>query len=248
MKKLCLLLTTITIFIQPSFSATWEKITDKIYIDTENIQEENQYKREFWVKNLNINSEIFKEYEKIYNLPIGYTIIKKIINCQKQEITDKSINIYSPKNTKIDSYDINVKSLEWKSIISDSNEYKIYKYICAKEINNGREYVNSKENKYADNKKAPNFKKYMKYLEKEIKRNWYPPKVRKTKHAIILFNISKKGKLLDCKVYKSSGNKKYDNAAIEAVKKTAPFQPLPVGYKNESVTIQLRFDYNIWGK
>lgn len=36
-----------------------------------------------------------------------------------------------------------------------------------------------------------------------------------------------------------------DNAAIDALLKTAPFDPLPEGYNGKSIDIQFTFDYNV---
>ena len=41
--------------------------------------------------------------------------------------------------------------------------------------------------------------------------------------------------------------KKYYNAALNAVKLTAPFRPLPPEFKGNSVDIQFTFDYNVLG-
>jgi len=38
-----------------------------------------------------------------------------------------------------------------------------------------------------------------------------------------------------------------DAAAIEAVKASSPFEPLPKEYKGESIPIEFTFDYNIIG-
>lgn len=37
-----------------------------------------------------------------------------------------------------------------------------------------------------------------------------------------------------------------DNAAIEPLLKTAPFEPLPEDYNGKSIDIQFTFDYNVF--
>ena len=64
---------------------------------------------------------------------------------------------------------------------------------------------------------------------------------------MLLFKIAKDGRLLSCSVYKSSGLPNADKAAIEAVKLTAPFRPLPADFKGQSIDIQFTFDYNVFG-
>lgn len=89
------------------------------------------------------------------------------------------------------------------------------------------------------------YKDYMENLQKNIKKNWNPPLDRSSKRVVLLFKISKDGKLLDCKVHQSSGNEATDKAAIIAVKKTV-FEPLPKKDMRDSVDVQFTFDYNVF--
>ena len=95
--------------------------------------------------------------------------------------------------------------------------------------------------------KEPDFGPYMKELQRRIKMNWDPPKGNESKRVILLFSIARDGRLLNVKVHRSSGLSAADNAAIEAVKLTAPFRPLPPEFKGQSVDIQFTFDYNVFG-
>ena len=93
----------------------------------------------------------------------------------------------------------------------------------------------------------PDFGPYMRELQRRIKMNWDPPKGNDAKRVILLFKISKSGRLLSCNVLKSSGIKKVDNAALEAVFYASPFRPLPVEFKGESIDVKFVFDYNVFG-
>ena len=95
--------------------------------------------------------------------------------------------------------------------------------------------------------KEPDFGPYMKELQRRIKMNWDPPKGNESKRVVLLFSIARDGRLLNVKVHRSSGLQSADNAAIEAVKLTAPFRPLPPEFKGQSVDIQFTFDYNVFG-
>lgn len=95
--------------------------------------------------------------------------------------------------------------------------------------------------------KEPDFGPYMRELQRRIKMNWEPPKGNESKRVVLLFSISRDGRLLTVKVYKSSGMPAADKAAISAVQLTAPFKPLPPEYKGSSVDIQFTFDYNVFG-
>jgi TonB family protein len=87
----------------------------------------------------------------------------------------------------------------------------------------------------------------MRDLQQRIKRNWEPPKGEESRRVVLLFTIARDGRLLGIKVAKSSGLQTADKAAVNAVKLTAPFRPLPVEYRENSVDIQFTFDYNVFG-
>ena len=95
--------------------------------------------------------------------------------------------------------------------------------------------------------KEPDFGPYMKELQRRIKMNWDPPKGNESKRVVLLFSIARDGRLLNVSVHRSSGLPAADKAAIDAVKLTAPFRPLPPEYKRNSVDIQFTFDYNVFG-
>lgn len=95
--------------------------------------------------------------------------------------------------------------------------------------------------------REPDFGPYMRELQRRIKMNWEPPKGDESKRVVLLFSISRDGRLLSVKINKSSGQPAADKAAISAVQLTAPFKPLPPEYKGSSVDIQFTFDYNVFG-
>ena len=77
--------------------------------------------------------------------------------------------------------------------------------------------------------------------------NWDPPKGNESKRVVLLFSIARDGRLLNVKVHRSSGLAAADKAAIDAVKLTAPFRPLPPDFRGDNVDIQFTFDYNVFG-
>lgn len=91
--------------------------------------------------------------------------------------------------------------------------------------------------------REPDFGPYMKEVERRIKANWSPPNGGQSKKVVLLFTIARDGRLLSLKIAKSSGYKADDDAAISAVKLTAPFRPLPPEYKGSSVDINFTFDF-----
>ena len=98
-----------------------------------------------------------------------------------------------------------------------------------------------------DSIREPDFGPYMRDLQRRIKQNWDPPKGNESKRVVLLFKIAKDGRLLSCRVFKSSGLPNADKAALHAVELTAPFRPLPAGFRGSSIDIQFTFDYNVFG-
>ena len=88
------------------------------------------------------------------------------------------------------------------------------------------------------------FKPYMRELQRRIKMNWSPPISGRDKTVEILFKISKDGRLLSYEIQKSSGITEVDIAAVQAIQLTAPFRPLPEGFKGDSIDILFTFDYH----
>ena len=95
---------------------------------------------------------------------------------------------------------------------------------------------------------AEYFKPYMEKLQKKIKSKWHPPKGYKTASTVVFFQIDRQGNILNTKVIKSSDIQGYDEAAIKAIKKASPFEPLPAEYKGKTVDVQFNLDYNVYKK
>lgn len=95
--------------------------------------------------------------------------------------------------------------------------------------------------------REPDFGPYMRELQRRIKLNWDPPKGNESKTVVLLFKIARDGRLLSCRVHRSSGLPSADQAALKAVELTAPFRPLPGDFKGQSIDIQFTFDYRVFG-
>ena len=94
--------------------------------------------------------------------------------------------------------------------------------------------------------KEPDFGPYMRELQRRIKRNWHPPRGNESKRVVLLFKVSRDGRLLRLNVSKSSTVSDADDAALEAVRMSAPFRPLPPEYQGKDIDIQFTFDYNVF--
>ena len=93
----------------------------------------------------------------------------------------------------------------------------------------------------------PDFGPYMAELQRRIRRNWNPPKEDRSKRVVALFTISRDGRLVNIRLQNSSGSQVADDAAMAAVRASAPFRPLPAGYRKSTIDVQFTFDYEVSG-
>lgn len=88
-------------------------------------------------------------------------------------------------------------------------------------------------------------KKYPAYfgtIKSYVDENWqYPMGVNDSIEIIVSVKIARTGKLLDVSVEKSSGDKAFDASLLKAIKKAAPFPPLPVDMEGSFLETGLRF-------
>jgi len=85
---------------------------------------------------------------------------------------------------------------------------------------------------------------YTNVVSSRVHSNWsIPPglKPRGDILAIIEIKIMRDGSLAYAGFEKRSGNSYYDDSAMKAVKKSAPFPPLPEGFPDNSLEIGIRF-------
>lgn len=89
---------------------------------------------------------------------------------------------------------------------------------------------------------------YQELVRQRIEREkQYPLQARKRQeqgHVVLHFSISPRGELKDVRVVKSSRNQELDNAALDAVKRAAPYPPPPpsLGAKGLAMEITIAFE------
>ena len=79
---------------------------------------------------------------------------------------------------------------------------------------------------------------YLDRLLSLIDAQWQRPNMGEVK-AVLHFEIARDGSISDLRVAESSGYNSFDFAALRAVQSAAPFPPLPRGYKNDSLGVNL---------
>lgn len=92
-----------------------------------------------------------------------------------------------------------------------------------------------------------NFGPYMSALQRAIKRAWKPPRGTESNRIVVTFTVLANGRLSDLRVIQESADPEANLAAMEAVNRAAPFDPLPPG-AGDSVDIEFTFDYNVFQK
>jgi periplasmic protein TonB len=87
---------------------------------------------------------------------------------------------------------------------------------------------------------------YLQKMHKKVGLSWTrPTDTPKTgSKSVVIVTILRDGSLLESKLHMKSGNDAWDASALDAVKKAAPFDPLPKTYPRTSVEVHFHFEYN----
>lgn len=84
---------------------------------------------------------------------------------------------------------------------------------------------------------------YQQKVYQRVAQKWRQPGAKQSpaagKKTIVQAVVGRDGKLVNVTVTSKSGSKAWDDAALAAVKKAAPFEPLPAGYT--SPTLEVHF-------
>jgi TonB family protein len=95
-----------------------------------------------------------------------------------------------------------------------------------------------------DIKKFP-YEWYLRVMETKVYGNWDTLKVNlfadRPVKVVVMFAIDRQGNLAKVEVEQSSFNGNIDNSALDAVKLSAPFPPLPPGYKDDTLDVHFGF-------
>lgn len=66
--------------------------------------------------------------------------------------------------------------------------------------------------------------------------------------TVVYFSVRRSGEVSNVQIAIPSGHSATDKAALSAVKRAAPFAPLPTAYKQDQINIQFTFNINTSGK
>lgn len=89
------------------------------------------------------------------------------------------------------------------------------------------------------------FSDYMTEVRAKIQKSWTPPEVLEEGHAVVIFKIDKSGNVLSSYIKESSGNRLYDESALNSVQLASPYACLPDEAGREYITVLYSFDSSI---
>ncbi|MGH9868190.1 MAG: energy transducer TonB [Candidatus Polarisedimenticolia bacterium] len=87
---------------------------------------------------------------------------------------------------------------------------------------------------------------YHKAVHQKVGSAWQRPAQtpREGSKAVVIATILRDGSLMDARLNMKSGSDEWDKAAVDAVKRAAPFGPLPKSYARTSLEVHFHFEYN----
>lgn len=89
---------------------------------------------------------------------------------------------------------------------------------------------------------------YLDGLRREVSQRWHPESPDNSKQTIVSFAVSRTGEVNSLRILQSSGSTSIDQAALQAVRRAAPFNPLPGTYPATSLKIEFKFNINVRGQ
>ena len=97
----------------------------------------------------------------------------------------------------------------------------------------------------------PDFKYdyYLGLIRNKVDNRWNQPVTYShVKKAVVEFTILRNGRIDNVRISESSGDTYFDQTALRAVSVSAPFPPLPKGYKENSLRVRYKFIFEKTGK
>lgn len=83
---------------------------------------------------------------------------------------------------------------------------------------------------------------YQKKVYNKVKRNWHPNRYTSEKYSTWLtFKIQANGQVTELKIVQGSGSEEFDRAALAAIQKAIPLDPLPADFPLESLPFKYQF-------
>ncbi len=226
-------------------AAEWEKYNTGAYIDTTSIKQANDGSYNFRYRIINGQKILEDEEIKQYSNQAAYTILNANIDCQRGTMYRKGMAIYNIDNQYIYGREYKSTDINNKHYIDPYSEEKVLSdYVCTYFMNRILKTKIKKESTITN--EEVDLTGYMAELERSVKSNWVASEIKENEKTVVLFSVNRNGDIIgDIKVIKSSGNEENDAKAIQAVKASEPFYPLPKQYNGNKIDVEYTFDYKM---
>ncbi|MBD6617683.1 TonB family protein [Komarekiella sp. 'clone 1'] len=89
---------------------------------------------------------------------------------------------------------------------------------------------------------------YLKELQRQVRQQWIPEVTQSSRRSVLHFTINRSGQVSNLRIARTSGFNVTDEAAVSAVKRAAPFIPLPTTYRGNNISIEFTFVINVYGE
>ena len=87
-----------------------------------------------------------------------------------------------------------------------------------------------------------NLTEYFRYLPAEVHRHWTPYKANVNYEVTVQFTVHRNGTISDTQII-GTNCPNANQSVLKAVKSGAPYQPLPLSFKKDSVKAQVVLEY-----
>lgn len=87
---------------------------------------------------------------------------------------------------------------------------------------------------------------YMQKVHQKVGSSWKRPEEtpKPPAKAVVIVTILRDGSVIESRLHMKSGSDAWDASALDAIKKAAPFDPLPKSYPRTSVEVHFHFEFN----
>lgn len=86
---------------------------------------------------------------------------------------------------------------------------------------------------------------YIQRIQNKVKSNWVLPHGQVDEKTVVILKINKDGKIINANITDKSGDEEFDQNALTAIYKSAPFESIPKGINNDNITISIIFNQNL---
>ncbi|MEH2129235.1 MAG: TonB family protein [Nostoc sp.] len=89
---------------------------------------------------------------------------------------------------------------------------------------------------------------YLNKLKQRVQQQWLPGMSQSNRRTVLNFTINRSGEVNNLNIVQTSGSRVTDEVAMNAIQRSAPFAPLPTGYRKNYIDIEFTFSINVYGQ